>query len=197
MKRTLIMTLVVAGALVLVFTIAANVFPDWTWRALNPLRTTGAALLGEGTAKAEPSKYVLSTGGSVKAEEHVSCPSPPKNMLYTIVTPTPSDERCSPQIGDVFLNKYGIVAYPLRGWVGCIDGHDLQGVQVDARSSDGKEQVASTVTNTKGRFLFPDLKAGTYHLVVSSKGLSRVDAVVTTKPKSHSALCLVAAGTAE
>jgi hypothetical protein len=115
-------------------------------------------------------------------------------VLYTLVTTTPSDESCSPQIGDVALNKYGIVAHPLRGWVGCIDGHDLRGVQIDALSSDGESRLASAITNAKGRFVFPTLKAGTYHLGMNSRDLERVDVVVTTSPRSQDALCLVAAG---
>jgi len=88
-----------------------------------------------------------------------------------------------------------MVGYPLRGWVGCIDGHDLKSIHIDALSSDGKDRLASTITNSKGRFVFPNLKAGTYHLAVNSRGLERVDAVVTTNPRSQDALCLVAAGT--
>jgi hypothetical protein len=89
----------------------------------------------------------------------------------------------------------GTVGNPLRGWIGCIDGNDLKGVRVDALSSDGKDRLASTITNSKGRFVFPNLEAGTYHLAVKSRGLERVDAVVTTNPRSQDALCLVAAGT--
>jgi hypothetical protein len=196
MKRTLIMVLMVAGALVLVFTIAANFVPDWTWGILNSVRNTGAGLLGGGTPRADLSKYASSTGAPMKAGEHASCPSLPKNALYTIVTATPSDESCSPQIGDLALNKYGIVASPLRGWIGCIDGHDLRGVQIDALSSDGESRLASAITNAKGRFVFPTLKAGTYHLGMNSRDLERVDVVVTTSPRSQDALCLVAAGKA-
>jgi len=194
MKQTLVVLIAVAGAAVLVFAVAANLFPDWTWKVLNTARSTKTRLLGERTPVIELSKYALPPGGSAEVEQ-VSCPLPPQNSLYTIVVPTPSDESCSPQIGDVSLNNYGMVGNPLRGWVGCIDGHDLKGVRIDALSSDGKDRLASTITNSKGRFVFPNLKVGTYHLVVNAKGLEQVDAVVTTNPRSQDALCRVAAGT--
>ena len=194
MKRTLVVLIAVAGAAVLVFAVAANLFPDWTWKVLNTARSTKTRLLGERTPVIQLSKYALPPGGLAEVEQ-VSCPLPTQNSLYTIVVPTPRDESCSPQIGDVSLNNYGMVGNPLRGWIGCIDGHDLKGVRIDALSSDGKDRLASTITNSKGRFVFPNLKAGTYHLAVNSKGLERVDAVVTTNPRSQDALCLVAAGT--
>jgi hypothetical protein len=194
MKRTLVVLIAVAGAAVLVFAVAANLFPDWTWKVLNTARSTKTRLLGERTPVIQLSKYALPPGGLAEVEQ-VSCPLPTQNSLYTIVVPTPRDESCSPQIGDVSLNNYGMVGNPLRGWIGCIDGHDLKGVRIDALSSDGKDRLASTITNSKGRFVFPSLKAGTYHLAVNSKGLERVDAVVTTNPRSQDALCLVAAGT--
>lgn len=46
------------------------------------------------------------------------------------------------------------------------------GLHSDALSGAGKERIASTITNTRGRFIFPSPKAGTYHLLVSSKALS-------------------------
>ncbi len=194
MKRTLVVLIAVAGAAVLVFALAANLFPDWTWKVLNMARSTKTTIFGESAPKIELSKYSLPHGDSVEAEQ-VSCPLPPQNSLYTLVVSTPRDEGCSRQIGDLSLNNYGTVGSPLRGWVGCIDGHDLQGVRIDALSRNGKDRLASTITNSKGRFVFPNLKAGTYHLVVNSKGLERVDAVVTTNPRSQDALCFVAAGT--
>lgn len=194
MKRTLVVLIAVAGAAVLVFAVAANLFPDWTWKVLNTARSTKTRILGERAPAIELSKYALPAGASLEAEQ-VSCPLPPQNSLYTIVVPTPRDESCSPQIGDLSLNNYGTVGNPLRGWAGCIDGHDLQGVRIDALSSDGKDRLASTITNSKGRFVFPNLKAGTYHVVVNSRGLERIDAVVTTNPRSQDALCLVAVGT--
>jgi hypothetical protein len=194
MKRKLVVLTAVAGTAVLVFAVAANLFPDWTWRILDTARSTKTGLLGERTPVIELSKYAPPPGGSLEVEP-VSCPLPLQNSLYTIVVPTPRDESCSPQIGDLSLNNYGMVGYPLRGWVGCIDGHDLKGIHIDALSSDGKDRLASTLTNSKGRFVFPNLKAGTYHLAVNSRGLERVDAVVTTNPRSQDALCLVAAGT--
>ena len=193
MKRTLIVLLAVGGAAVLVFAVAANLFPDWTWKILNTARSAKIALLWEETPVIQLSKYAPPPGGSVEVEQ-VWCLSPPQNSLYTIVVPTPSDESCSRQIG-ASLNNYEMVGHPLRGWLGCIDGQDLKGVQIDALSSDGKDRLASTITNSRGRFLFPDLKAGTYHLAVNSKGLERVNALVTTNPRSQDALCLVAAGT--
>jgi len=36
MKRTLILILVLAGGLTLFFIVSANIFPDWTWKILNP-----------------------------------------------------------------------------------------------------------------------------------------------------------------
>jgi hypothetical protein len=193
MKRTLVALIAAAGAAVLVFVVAANLFPDWSWRALNSARGAKTRLLGERTLVVELSKYAPPPGGSVEIEQ-VSCPSPPQNSLYTLDVPTPHDESCSPQIGDVSLNNYGVVGNPLRGWVGCIDGHDLKGVQIDALSSDGKDRLASTITNSEGRFVFQNLKAGTYRLAVNSRGLERVDAVVTTNPRFQDTLCLVAAG---
>jgi hypothetical protein len=194
MKRTLVVLLAVAGAAVLAFAVAANLFPDWTWKVLNTARSTKTRLFGERTPVIELSKYALPPGASAELEQ-VSCPLPPQNSLYTIVVSTPRDESCSPQIGDLSLKNYGMVGNPLRGWAGCIDGHDLKGVRIDALSSDGKDRLASTITNSKGRFVFQNLKAGTYHLAVNSRGVERVDAVVTTNPQSQDALCLVAAGT--
>jgi hypothetical protein len=196
MKRALIAVLVVTGALVLAFTMIANLYPDWTWKTLNAARNIAAGLHGKRASKVELSKYAPSRGDSLKAEQ-VTCSSPPKGTLYTIGVHTPPDEVCSQRTGDLSLNNYGSVANPLRGWIGCIDGHDLQGVHVDALGSEGKDQVASTITNTRGRFIFPSLKAGTYHLIVSAKGLSRVDAAVTTSRKSDSTLCIVTAATVE
>jgi len=194
MKRTLVVLIAIAGAAVLVFAIPANLFPDWTWEALNMARNTKKRLLGEKTPPIELSKYAPPPTGTPELEQ-ASCPLPPQNSLYTIVTPTPPDERCSPQIGDLSLNKYGMVGNPLRGWVGCIDGHGLEGLRIDALSDDGESHLASTITNPKGRFVFPTLKAGTYHLAMNSRGLERVDAVVTTTPRSQDALCLMTAGT--
>ena len=84
---------------------------------------------------------------------------------------------------------------PLRAWIGCIDGRDLKGVRIDALSSDGKDRLASTITNSKRRFVFQNLKRGTYHLVVNSRDLEPVDAIVTINPRSQDALRPVAAGT--
>jgi hypothetical protein len=193
MKRTLVVLIAAAGTAILVFAAAANLFPDWTLRVLNTARNTKTRLLGERTPVIELSKYSLPPGGSAEVAQ-ASCPLPPQNSLYTLVVTTPPDESCSPQIGDLSLNNYGMVGNPLRGWVGCIDGHDLNGVRIDALTSDGKDHLASTITNSKGRFVFPNLMAGTYHLAVNSRGLERVDAVVTTNPRSKDALCLVAAG---
>lgn len=194
MKRTLLVLIAVAGAVVLMFAVAANLFPDWTWNVLNTARSAETRLLGERAPAIELSRYAPPSGGSAEVER-VSCPLPPQNSLYTIDVSTPRDESCSRQIGDVSLNNYGMVGSPLRGWVGCIDGHDLKGVNVDALSSEGKDRLASAITNSKGRFVFPSLKPGTYHLAMNSRGLERVDAVVTTTPRSQDALCLVAAGT--
>ena len=47
MKRTLVVLMAVAGAAILVFAVAANLFPDWTWRVLNTARNTKTRLLGE------------------------------------------------------------------------------------------------------------------------------------------------------
>ncbi len=178
----------------LVFAVAANLSPDLTWKVLNTARSAKTRLHGERAPVGELSAYAPTPGGSVEIEQ-MSCPSPPQNSLYTLVVPTPSDESCSPQIGDVSLNNYGIVGNPLRGWIGCIDGHNLKGIPIAALSSDGKDRLASTITNSKGRFIFQNLKAGTYHLAVNSRGLERIDAVVTTNPRSQDAVCLVAAGT--
>jgi hypothetical protein len=193
MKRKLVMLIAVAGAPALVFAVTANLFPDWTWKVLNTARNIKTRLLGESAPGIELSKYALPPGGSGEIEQE-SCPLPPQNSLYTIDVPTPRDESCSPQVGDVSLNKYGMVGNPLRGWVGCIDGHDLKGVRIDVLGSDGKDRIASTITNSKGRFVFSNLKSGTYHLAVNSTGLQRIDAVVTTTPRSQDALCLVAVG---
>lgn len=194
MKRTLVALIATAGATVLAFAVAANLFPDWTWVFLNTARNIKIRILGEKAPAIELSKYALPPESSVEAEQ-VSCPSLPRNVLYELTVPTPTDESCSSQTGDLSLNNYGAVGNPLRGWVGCIDGHDLKGVRIDALSSDGKDRLASTITNSKGRFIFPNLKVGTYHLSVNSRGLERVDANVTTTPRSQDALCLVAAGT--
>jgi hypothetical protein len=196
MKRTLVVLIAVAGAAVLVFAVAANLFPDWTWRVLNTARSTKTRIFGERTPVIELSQYAPPPGASLE-EEQVSCPLPPQNSSYMLGVVPPRDESCSRQIGDLSLNNHGVVGNPLRGWVGCIDGHDLKGVRIDALSSDGKDHLASTITNSKGRFVFPNLKAGTYHLALNSRGLERVHAVVTTNPRSQDSVCLVAAGTTE
>ena len=193
MKRTLIVLILGTGAAVLTFAVAANLFPDWTWNVLDRGKNAKALVLGEKAPAVELSRYALPPGALVKTDQ-VSCPSPPQNSLYTIVVPTPPDESCSPQVGDVALNNYGTVGNPLRGWLGCIDGSDLKSVRIDALSRDGKQHLASTVTNAKGRFLFPNLKAGTYHLAVNSTGLERLDVVITTSTRSQDTLCLVATG---
>ena len=193
MKRTLVVSITVAGTAALVFAVAANLFPDWTWEVLSTARSAKTRLLGKKTPVIELSKYALTPGDS--EVEQASCPLPPQNSLYTIDVPTPRDESCSRQIGDVTLGNYGMVGNPLRGWVGCIDGNDLKGIHIDAMSGDGKVRLASTITNSKGRFVFPNLKAGTYRLALNSRGLERVDANVTISPQSEDALCLVAAGT--
>lgn len=193
MKRMLVVLIALPGAAVLVFAVAANLFPDWSWKVLNMVRSAKTRILGEQPPAIELSKYGLPLGASLTAEQ-VSCALPPQNSLYTLVVSTPRDESCSPRFGDASLNQYGRVGTPLRGWVGCIDGHDLQGVRVDALSSEG-ERMGSTITDSAGRFIFPNLNAGTYHLAVRSRGLERVDAFVTADPRSLDALCLVAAGT--
>ena len=194
MKRTIIILIVTAGAAVLAFAVAANLFPDWTWEVLQTARNTKTRILGEKAPAIELSRYTQSPGTLVESEQ-VSCPSLPRNALYTISVPTRPDESCSSQIGDLSLHNYGAVGNPFRGWVGCIDGNDLKGVRIDALNSDGKDSLASTITNSKGRFIFPNLRAGTYHLSVKSRGLEPIDAVVTTNPRSQGALCLAAAGT--
>lgn len=193
MKRTLVVLIVGGGAAVLMFAVAANLFPDWTWKVLDRARNAKTIVFGERAPAVEPSRHALPPGALVKTDQ-AWCPSPPQNSLYSIIVPTPADESCSPQVGDLSLNNYGIVGNPLRGWVGCIDGRDLKNVRIDALSSDGQEHLASTVTNSEGRFVFPTLKTGTYHLAVNSKGLERLDVVVTTNPRSQDVLCLVAAG---
>src|SRR5690348_967636 len=143
MNRALIAVLVIAGTTVLVCIIAANLIPDWTWRTLDTVRNSATGVLGKRTSSVDLSKYAPSREGSLN-EEQVRCPSLPKNMLYTIVVPTPTDEICSRQVGDLSSNNYGIVAHPLRGWVGCIDGHDVQGASIEALGSDGKDRLEST-----------------------------------------------------
>jgi len=192
MNRMLVVLIAVAGAAALAFAVGANFFADWTWNVLNKTRTGITGIFGKGAPALDLSKYALPPGASVDTEQ-VSCPSAPRNSLYTIVVSTPREERCSPQLGDLSLNRYGTVGNPLRGWLGCIDGRDLKGVRIDALSSNG-EHLGSTITNSTGRFIFPNLKAGTYRLAVSSRGLEPVRAVVSTNPRSQDSLCLVAAG---
>ena len=194
MKRMLVVLLAVAAAAVLLFVAAANFIPDWSWEVLNIARSAKTKIVGERPPAIDLSKYSLPPGAALPAAQ-LSCPLPPQNSLYTLVVSTPPDESCSPRLGDASLNQYGRVGTPLRGWVGCIDGHDLKGIRIEVLSNDGKEILASTITNSKGRFIFPNLKAGTYHLAVRTRGLDRVDAFVTTDPRSKDALCLVAAGT--
>lgn len=136
MKRTVVVLIAVAGAGVLLFAVAANLFPDWTWRVLNTAWSTKTRILAERRPTIDLSKYAVAPGSSVKAVQ-VSCPSPPQNAFYTLIVSTPRDESCSPQAGDLSLNNYGTVGHPLRGWVGCIDGVGVKGVRVDALSSDG------------------------------------------------------------
>jgi Carboxypeptidase regulatory-like domain len=169
----------------LAFAVAANLFPDWTWEILN-FRT----------AKIEPPEYPPSW--DTEGVDLGMCPSPPKGGgLFLISVHTPQD--CARPMGDTYSNTdYRVVGYPLRGWLGCINGEALKGVSIDALSTDGKERLASTITNSKGRFSFPSLKSGRYHVTVNSAGLERVDAIVTTDPRySFSALCFVVEGKAE
>ena len=44
MRRTLVMVLVLAGVLTLFFIVSANIFPDWTWRIVNPAWTAADRL---------------------------------------------------------------------------------------------------------------------------------------------------------
>jgi hypothetical protein len=111
MKTTLIVLAVTAGAAM--FAIAANLFPDWTWAVLNTARNTKATILGEKPPAINPSRHALPPN-AVEAEQ-VSCPSLPRNVLYTIALHTLPDEKCSLQIGDLSLNNYGPVDKPLRG----------------------------------------------------------------------------------
>lgn len=194
MKRTLVVLIAVAGAVTLLFVGAANLFPDWTWRVLTTARSVQNGLLGEKKRVVDLSKYSPPLRGSAEIEQ-VSCLSLPEGSFYSIGVALPRDESCSPRIGDLSLNNYGMVGNPLRGWVGCIDGHDIEGLRIEALSRDGKNHLTSTVTNSKGRFVFPNLKSGTYDLVVNSRGLQRIEAIVTTNPRSQHALCLVVAGT--
>jgi hypothetical protein len=191
----LVVVLVLAGAMSLMFVASANLFPDWTWKIVNPAWSTVEGRFRK-KPKVDLSKYAAPSTGPVELSG-LSCPPLPRNVLYTLVTNLPSDESCASKSGDYSKNNYGDVGYPLRGWVGCYVGHDLEGVHVDALSHDGKEHLASATTNARGRFLFPNLKAGSYHLVVNSKGLERIDAIVTTTSDSDSSICLVAAGTAD
>jgi Flp pilus assembly protein CpaB len=93
MKRMLVVLIAVAGAALLVFAVAANLFPDWTWRVLNTTRSTKTRIFGERTPVIDLSQYALPPGASLE-EEQVSCPLLPQNSLYTIVVPTPRDESC-------------------------------------------------------------------------------------------------------
>ena len=194
MKRKLVGLLVIVGVFSLLFVASANLFPDWTWRMVNPAWSAAERTFRK-RPKADLSKYASPSTGSMEREER-SCPPLPTNVLYTISVALPPDESCSKKIGDRFQNNYGNVAYPLRGWIGCYDGQDLEGVNVDALSSNGKERLATATTNSRGKFLFPNLKVGSYHLVVNTRGLETTDAVVTTTSDSDSSICLVAAGTA-
>ena len=194
MKRGLIVLIAVGGAGLLAFTLAANYFPDWTWKTLETGRDIAARLLRHGTPQADLSKYAVPPLASLEMRQG-SCPSLPEDILYTLVVPTPKDEHCAIRSGGPSKHFYG-VAYPLRGWLGCIDGHDLPGVRIDALSSDGGTKSSSTVTNSTGRFLFPDLTPGTYHLAVNSIGLQQLDVVVTTSSQTQDSLCLMATGRA-
>jgi hypothetical protein len=186
MKRKLAVLIATAAAALLAFVVAANFFPDWTRKVLNTVREAKTRIFEKKRPALELSKYALPPGTSVE-EDQVSCPAKPQDMIVDIAVFGPPDESCS--------HNYEAVGNPLRGWVGCWpDGRDLKGVRIDALSRDGKDRLASTVTNSKGRFIFPNLRAGTYRLSVNSKGLERVDAVVTTNPRSQDTLCLVAAG---
>jgi Carboxypeptidase regulatory-like domain len=121
---------------------------------------------------------------------------PRKNSLYTLMVTLPQDENCarSPDglAGQAGVRDYGKVAYPLRGWIGCDGSLPLQGVTVEAYSSDGKTGLASTTTNNTGRFVFPDLKEGKYRIVVNQKGFTRSEVVVSTSKKSEAVPCVIA-----
>ena len=194
MKRMLIVVLIFIGVLPLLFVASANFFPDWTWKVVSPAWSAAERRFRK-RPKVDLSKYVAPPTGPVELRE-LSCPPLPTNVFYTLGTPLPSGESCSNRTDGPSQYTYENVGYPLRGWVGCYMGQDLEGVQIDALSSDGKEHLASAITNSRGKFLFPTLKVGSYHLVVNSKGLERIDAVVTTASDSDSSICLVAAETA-
>jgi hypothetical protein len=57
MRRTLVIVIAVIAAAVLVFAVAANLFPDWTWKVLHTVRSTEARILGKGHRQLELSKY--------------------------------------------------------------------------------------------------------------------------------------------
>jgi hypothetical protein len=59
MKRTLLVVLVLAGGLTLFFIVSANIFPDWTWKILNPAWSAADRLHAAASAYAQISQSDL------------------------------------------------------------------------------------------------------------------------------------------
>ena len=126
------------------------------------------------------------------------CPALPKHSLYSLVVTEPEGEKCAETADGMLVSgrveDYGTVTYPLRGWVGCDGRHPLEGVSVASYSKDGKLRFASTTTNKSGRFLFRELKEGSYRIVITAAGLSRSEVVVRSSKTSESVPCIFANG---
>jgi len=88
------------------------------------------------------------------------------------------------------------VGYPLKGWVGYTNtGESVVNMTVKAFTSLEKPAVAITKTDAAGRFSFPTLRPGRFHLRASKKLVGatvRADDVVTVRKGKNRIVCLVA-----
>ncbi len=90
-----------------------------------------------------------------------------------------------------------LVAYPLHGWVGMTNtGTPVDDMTIEVFTQPGKPPVATTVTNSEGRFSFPTLRPGKYFLKgtrqLNEKYVIRADETLTVTRKSKGIACLVA-----
>ena len=69
MKRTLLVVLVAAALLGVLFAVSANLFPDWTWKIVNPA-WSGAEQLLRNTLRVGLSKHSPAKRSEVSAAEY-------------------------------------------------------------------------------------------------------------------------------
>ena len=85
----------------------------------------------------------------------------------------------------------GEVRLPLSGFIGYANtGAPVSGMTVEC-FVDGREKgIGKVITDSKGRFSFPQLGEGRYYLQATKKGLHRIRTVVTATRSSQNNLAL-------